>query len=112
MSNSELACVYAALILADDDVAVTPEKLTTILKAAGVEVEPYWPGLFCKALESCNIKDLITNVGSGAGAAPAAGGAAPAAGGAAPAAEEKKEEKKKEESEEEEDDDMGFGLFD
>merc|ERR1712112_228161 len=102
-SNSELACVYAALILADDDVAVTPEKLTTILKAAGVEVEPYWPGLFCKALESCNIKDLITNVGSGAGAAPA--------GGAAPAAEEKKEEKKKEESEEEEDDDMGFGLF-
>ena len=32
MANSELACVYAALILADDDVAVTPEKITTILK--------------------------------------------------------------------------------
>merc|ERR1711908_190965 len=103
MANSELACVYAALILADDDVAITPEKITTILKAAGVEVEPYWPGLFAKALESCDLKELITNVGSGVGAAPAAGGAAPAA-------EEKKEEKK-EESEEEEDDDMGFGLF-
>jgi large subunit ribosomal protein LP1 len=112
MSNSELACVYAALILADDDVAVTPEKLTTILKAAGVDVEPYWPGLFSKALESCDLKSLITNVGSGVGGAPAAGGAAPAAaaGGDAPAA--KEEEKKKEESEEEEDDDMGFGLFD
>merc|ERR1712173_336122 len=103
MANSELACVYAALILADDDVAITGEKIQTILKAAGVDVEPYWPGLFAKALESCNVKDLITNVGSGVGAAPAAGGAA--------AAEEKKEEKK-EEPEEESDDDMGFGLFD
>merc|ERR1711910_279030 len=103
MSNSELACVYAALILADDDVAITGEKLQTILKAAGVDVEPYWPGLFAKALESCTVKDLITNVGSGVGAAPAAGGAAPA--------EEKKEEKA-EEPEEESDDDMGFGLFD
>jgi len=112
MANSELACVYAALILADDDVAVTPEKITTILKAAGVEVEPYWPGLFSKALESADLKALITNVGSGVGAAPA-GGAAPAAGGAAPAAaaEAPKKEEKKEESEEE-DDDMGFGLFD
>merc|ERR1711936_500271 len=109
MSNSELACVYAALILANDDVTVTGEKIETILKAAGVEVEPYWPGLFAKALESCNIKDLVTNVGSGVGAAPAAGAAA-AAGGAAPAAEEKKPEK--EEEPEESDDDMGFGLFD
>nr|ALS05046.1 60S acidic ribosomal protein P1 [Centropages tenuiremis]ALS05060.1 60S acidic ribosomal protein P1 [Centropages tenuiremis]ALS05289.1 60S acidic ribosomal protein P1 [Centropages tenuiremis] len=112
MSTSELACSYAALILADDDVAVTGEKITTILKAAGVDFEPYWPGLFAKALEASDLKALITNVGSGVGAAPAAaGGAAPAAGGAdagAPA----KEEKKKEEEEEEEDDDMGFGLFD
>ena len=85
------------------------DKISTILKAAKVEVEPYWPGLFAKALEGVDIKELITNIGSGAGAAPAAG--APAAGGAAPAAEEAKKEEKKEESEEE-DDDMGFGLFD
>merc|ERR1712040_81 len=96
MANSELACVYAALILADDDVAITGEKIQTILKAAGVDVEPYWPGLFAKALESCDVKDLITNVGSGVGAAPAEG----------------KKEEKAEEPEEESDDDMGFGLFD
>ena len=48
-----------------------------------------------QALEGKDVKDLLLNVGSGGGAAPAAGGAAPAAGGAAdaaPAAEEKKEE--------------------
>ncbi|XP_030383649.1 60S acidic ribosomal protein P1 [Scaptodrosophila lebanonensis] len=111
-TKAELACVYASLILVDDDVAVTGEKISTILKAANVEVEPYWPGLFAKALEGINVKDLITNIGSGVGAAPAGGAAAPAAGGDAPAAEAKKEEKKKEEESDVSDDDMGFGLFD
>lgn len=78
------------------------------MKAANVDVEPYWPSLFAKALEGVNVKDLITNIGSGAGA-----GAAAAPGAAvAEKKEEKKEEKKKEESEEEEeDDDMGFGMY-
>ncbi|XP_050426355.1 60S acidic ribosomal protein P1 [Adelges cooleyi] len=110
ISKPELACVYSALILTDDDINVTAEKIQTILKAANIEVEPYWPGLFAKALETANVKDLITNIGSAVGAAPAAGGAAVAA--SEGAKEEKKEDKKKEESEEEEDDDdMGFGLF-
>ncbi|OXA58471.1 60S acidic ribosomal protein P1 [Folsomia candida] len=111
-SNAELACVYAALILSDDDIAITGEKIATILKAAGVDVEPYWPGLFAKALEGVKVKDLITNVGSGVGAAPAAAAAAPAAAAAGGGDKGgKKKEEKKEESEEE-DDDMGFGLFD
>nr|ABV44747.1 60S acidic ribosomal protein P1-like protein [Phlebotomus papatasi] len=110
-SNAELACVYSALILVDDDVAVTAEKINTILKAANVEVEPYWPGLFSKALEGVNVKDLITSIGSGVGAAGPAAGAAPAAAAAADAPAAAKEEKKKEEEPEESDDDMGFGLF-
>lgn len=77
------------------------------MKAANVDVEPYWPGLFAKALEGVNVRDLITNIGSGVGAAPAAGAPAAAAA-AAPAAEAAKEEKKEEEPEES-DDDMGFG---
>uniref|UniRef100_A0A8R1DQC9 Large ribosomal subunit protein P1 n=1 Tax=Caenorhabditis japonica TaxID=281687 RepID=A0A8R1DQC9_CAEJA len=109
-SNQELACVYAALILQDDELAITGEKIASLLKAANVEFEPYWPGLFAKALEGVDVKNLITSVSSGAGSgpAPAAAAAAPAAGGAAPAAETKKKEEPKEES----DDDMGFGLFD
>ena len=85
------------------------EKIQTILKAANVDVEPFWPGLFSKCLESVKIKDLLSNVGSGVGSAPAAG-AGPAAGGAADAP--KEEAKKESEPEEESDDDMGFGLFD
>ena len=111
MSTSELATSYAALILADDGVDITADKLQSLIKAAKIEeVEPIWTTLFAKALEGKDVKDLLLNVGSGGGAAPAAGGAAPAAGGAAdaaPAAEEKKEEEK-----EESDEDMGFGLFD
>ncbi|XP_041534300.1 60S acidic ribosomal protein P1-like isoform X2 [Microtus oregoni] len=85
-SVSELACIYSALILHDDEVM---------------------------ALANVNIGSLICNVGAG-GPAPAAGVApagGPAPSTAAAPAEEKKVEAKKEESEES-DDDMGFGRFD
>jgi len=111
MSNAELAVSYAALILADDGVEITPDKLQTLMKAASVEdVEPIWATLFAKALEGKDVKDLLLNVGSGGGAAaaPTSGGAA--AGGDTAVAETKEEEKV--EDKEESDEDMGFGLFD
>ncbi|PYH71444.1 ribosomal protein P1 [Aspergillus vadensis CBS 113365] len=108
MSTAELACSYAALILADDGIEVTADKLQTLLSAAKVqEVEPIWTSIFAKALEGKDIKELLTNVGSAGPAAPAA-----AAGGAAAPAEAAAAEEKKEEEKEESDEDMGFGLFD
>lgn len=106
VDNNELACVYAALVLHDDKIPITEDKIKALTDAAGIKVEPYWPSMFAKVLENVKMEDLISNIG----AAPAPG-AAPAAGGAAPAAEEAKEEEK-EESEEEEEEEMDFDLFD
>ncbi|KAK4489784.1 hypothetical protein RD792_000437 [Penstemon davidsonii] len=94
MSVGELACTYAALILHDDGIAVTAEKIATLVKAANLTVESYWPSLFAKLCEKRNVEDLVMNVGSGGGgaaavAAPTASGGGAAAA-AAPAAEEKK----------------------
>lgn len=119
MSNAELATGYAALILADEGLEITSDRLSTLTKAAGVEVESIWTQLFAKALEGKDVKDMLLNVGGtitnitfggerrlivgSSGAAPAAGGAAAATGGAA-AAEETKEEEKEEEKEESDED--------
>merc|ERR1712202_19675 len=96
--SAELACTYAALILNDDDVEITGDKITAILKAANVDFEPFWPSLFAGALKDVNVRELITNIGSGVGSGPAAGGAA--AGGGAAADDAPKEEAKKESSSE------------
>ncbi|XP_019415965.1 PREDICTED: 60S acidic ribosomal protein P1 [Lupinus angustifolius] len=111
MGSSELACSYATLILHDEEIPITAEKISTVLKAANVNVESYWPSLFAKLAQKRNIDDLILNSGGGGAAVVAVAAPAAAAGGgaaaAAPAAVEKKEEAK-----EESDDDMGFSLFD
>ncbi|KAH0835741.1 putative 60S acidic ribosomal protein P1, partial [Lanmaoa asiatica] len=105
-ATSELAATYAALILADDGIEITADKIIALTTAADVELEPIWASLLAKALEGKDVKDLLSNVGAGGGA-PAVGVAPAAAGGgasAAAAAEEAKEEEKKEEKEESDDD--------
>ncbi|CAN8308815.1 unnamed protein product [Cochlearia groenlandica] len=109
----ELACSYAVMILEDEGIAITSEKIATLVKSAGVEIESYWPMLFAKMAEKRNVTDLIMNVGAGGGggaAAPISAAAPAAAGGGAAAAPAKEE--KKDEPAEESDGDLGFGLFD
>lgn len=107
-SVSELTCNYSALILHKDEMTFTEDKINSLIKAAGINVEPFRPSLFAKALASVNIGSLICNVGAG-GTAPAAGAAPPPLG-AAPA--KKKKVEAKEEESNQSDVDMGFGFFD
>jgi len=108
--REELLCSYAALILHDEKADITADNINKLVKAAGGEVEPYWPTLFARALKSVQIGDLLKNASAAPAAAPAAAGAAagsasPKKGGASPKKAAKKEE-------EEEAGDMGFSLFD
>ena len=113
--HDELCCVYAGLLLFDEGMEITADKIQKIIKASGNTVDDYYPEFFAKYLAKADIKSMLT--------------VAPAAGGAAPAKEEhheddkkggkkddkkggKKEEKKKEKEkpkQEEEEDDVGFG---
>ena len=74
-SVSELTCIYWALVLHDAE-----DKTHALRKAAGVNVEPFWPGLFAKALAMSTLGASLQCRGWGpapaAGAAPA-GGPAP-----------------------------------
>ena len=59
MASNELACVYAALILNDDNIEITNEKIKDIMEAAGVKVETYWIDLFTEYFKTHEITELI-----------------------------------------------------
>uniref|UniRef100_A0A2I2YLT3 Large ribosomal subunit protein P1 n=1 Tax=Gorilla gorilla gorilla TaxID=9595 RepID=A0A2I2YLT3_GORGO len=95
-SVSELAC--SALILHEGEVTVKEDKINALIKVAGVNVEPFWTGLFAKALANVDMGSLICN-GGARGPAPAEGPAP-----SINAVPKRESEESKE--------DMGFGLFD
>merc|ERR1719284_2151722 len=96
--HDELCCSYAALMLHDDGLEITAEKLAAVIKASNNTVEPYWPMLFAKALKGQDVGALLSNIGSAGGGGGAAGPADAGAGaGAAAADDEPKKEEKKDE---------------
>lgn len=88
---AELACAYAAMILQDDGIEITADKMNKLINAAGVQIESYWVDLFAEYLKD---KDVAALIKGSCGAAAAA-----TTGAAAGAAEEAKEEEKREEEE-------------
>jgi large subunit ribosomal protein LP1 len=66
-TKAETIVSYAALILADEGIDITPEKLQSLLKAANIEdVEPIWTTLFAKALQGKEVKNILTTVSTSA----------------------------------------------
>uniref|UniRef100_A0A673TAK0 Large ribosomal subunit protein P2 n=1 Tax=Suricata suricatta TaxID=37032 RepID=A0A673TAK0_SURSU len=72
----ELACIYSALTLHDDEGTVQEEKTNALIKAVGVNVEPLWLGFSQRPWATSASGSLVCKVGAG-GSAPAAGLAPP-----------------------------------
>merc|ERR1719399_1847247 len=89
MSTADLACGYAALLLHDCGSEITADNISTVVKAAGVDVNACYPAIFEKALEGKDFSEVVAAAaptpGSGGGGG-GGGGAAAAGGDAAPAA--------------------------
>jgi large subunit ribosomal protein LP1 len=58
--GSEIACVYAALILHDEGLEISAENISKILKASNVTVEAYWPTLFAKLCKGKDMGAMLT----------------------------------------------------
>ena len=65
MASKELACVYAALILNDDNLEITNDKIKIILNASGIQVESYWIELFAEYFKTHDITELIKGTSFG-----------------------------------------------
>merc|ERR1712159_907304 len=99
MSAGEQGCSYAAMLLHSDGLEITEDNMIALLKAANIEFESYWPGLFCKALGAQDMDKLISTPaagGGGGGGGGAAGGGVAGLGGGNEAAAEAEEEEEEE----------------
>ena len=65
MASPELACVYAALILNDDNLEITSDKISSILTAVGVKIESYWIDLFTEYFKTHDLTELIKGISLG-----------------------------------------------
>ena len=100
--------VYAALILNETGEEINEENLTSVLEAAGTDVEESRVKALVAALEDVDIEEAVEQAAAVPAAGGAAGGAAAAGGEADEGGEEEvEEEAEAEEEDEDEDDDSG-----
>ncbi|KAF1938444.1 ribosomal protein P1, partial [Clathrospora elynae] len=65
ISTSELATSYAALILANEDVEITAEKLQFLITSAKFNVDTTKDSILTWAIEGEDVKDVLLSNNSG-----------------------------------------------
>ena len=86
--------MYAALLIHKAGKPITEDSITSVVRAAGVDVDQVKVKALASALSEINVDEVLKNASAMAVSAPAAAPAAPAG---AKAEEKPKEEEKKEE---------------
>jgi len=85
--RDDLLCAYAALVLADGQLAITADKMNRLIEAAGASVPAHYPALYEKVFSVHNIDNLLS---VSASAAPSGTGPAPVTTTTAPPVDTKK----------------------
>ena len=71
--KATLACSYAMMILHDEGLGVTAEKMQKLIVASGIEIEGYWTKIFAANMDGVDLSDLMMGGGPAGGAGGEAG---------------------------------------
>ncbi len=66
--KATLACSYAMMILHDEGLGVTAEKVQKLITASGIEIEGYWAKIFAANMDGVDLSDLMLGGGPAGGA--------------------------------------------
>ncbi|AEA39086.1 hypothetical protein CPARA_3gp428 (nucleomorph) [Cryptomonas paramecium] len=58
-NKSETGCILASLILNENNIDISEEKLREILTHAGIKFEKFWPKIFIYLTKNYNLSELF-----------------------------------------------------
>ena len=58
-NKSEISCILASLILVENNIDISEEKLLSLLNFAGIKIERYWPSMFVRLSRNFDLLDIM-----------------------------------------------------
>lgn len=56
---SEIGCNLATLILIENKIEISEQKITTVLDTAGIKIENYWPVVVARLCKNIDCEELL-----------------------------------------------------
>ena len=58
-NKSEISCIFATLILIENNIEITDKKIATLLDFAEIKYEKYWPSTYVRISQNFNLSELM-----------------------------------------------------